>query len=128
MWAITTGNEPLVAFMFKLPNVSMAWKPETMANWIANNLGPTLASSPHNETLIFAFDDNRKTLPKFIEPTFRNQNANKYVAGTAVHWYQDSETPADILDQTHDEFPDKLILMTEASVIGKPFTRTRART
>lgn len=106
----------------------MGWEPETMSKWIANNLGPTLASSPHNKTLLFAFDENRQVLPKFIEPTFRNQNAKKYVAGTAVHWYQDSKTPADVLDQTHNEFPDKLIFMTEASVIGKPFTRTLAHT
>ncbi|XP_033196409.2 lysosomal acid glucosylceramidase [Bombus vancouverensis nearcticus] len=124
IWAITTGNEPLTALIFKLPNISMGWEPETMSNWIANNLGPTLASSPHNKTLLFAFDENRQVLPKFIEPTFRNQNAKKYVAGTAVHWYQDSKTPADVLDQTHDEFPDKLIFMTEASVIGPPIWNT----
>ncbi|XP_071867018.1 lysosomal acid glucosylceramidase [Bombus fervidus] len=124
MWAITTGNEPITANIFKIPNISMGWEPETMADWVANNLGPTLASSPHNKTLILVLDENRQVLPSFVKPTFKNQIAKQYVAGTAVHWYRDFDTSADRLDETHDEFPDKFIFMTEASIIGPPIWNT----
>ncbi|XP_017795820.1 PREDICTED: glucosylceramidase-like isoform X2 [Habropoda laboriosa] len=116
MWAISTGNEPLNAFAFNLPLISMGWTPKMMADWIANYLGPTLSSSAHNKTMVLAFDDNRHVLPWFVEPTLENRASSKYVVGTAVHWYQDFLAPAYLLDRTHNEFPDKIIIMTEASI------------
>lgn len=94
----------------------MGWTPETMANWVGKYLGPTLKSSAHDNTLILVFDDNREVLPEFVEPTFKDRNVAKYVAGTAIHWYNDSIASPDILNELHDEFPDKFILMTEASI------------
>ncbi|CAK9804381.1 Lysosomal acid glucosylceramidase [Anthophora plagiata] len=118
MWAISTGNEPLNAFAFNLPLITNGWTPQMMADWIANYLGPTLSSSAHNKTVVLALDDNRYVLPWFVEPTLANETSAKYVAGTAVHWYQDFVAPAYLLDRTHDEFPDKIIIMTEASILG----------
>ena len=45
---------------------------------------------------------------------FENSDAQKYVSGIAVHWYQDKYTPVNVLSVTHDKFPDKFILGTEA--------------
>lgn len=122
MWALSTGNQPSDAYTFKNSNVTMGWTFETMANWIANNLGPTLASSSHHDTHIMAFDDNRSTLTRFAEPIFMHGNSGRYTAGVGVHWYEDGVTRATVLDETHNRYPEKFIMMTEASQ-GEFFTR-----
>ncbi|XP_076179383.1 lysosomal acid glucosylceramidase-like [Ptiloglossa arizonensis] len=114
VWAITTGNEPFNAFISDNKLTNMAWTPETMAEWVANNLGPTLAESPFNNTLIMALDDQRFNLPWYMEAVFDNEKAKQYIAGTATHWYADELVPAFVLDQTHTDFPDKFLMMTEA--------------
>ena len=40
--------------------------------------------------------------------------ANKYVAGIAVHWYGDIVSSPGILTTTHEMFPDRFIFGTEA--------------
>ena len=45
---------------------------------------------------------------------FSSKDAAKYVSGIAVHWYEDFVTPALALSSTHQKFPDKFILATEA--------------
>ncbi|XP_033343094.2 lysosomal acid glucosylceramidase isoform X1 [Megalopta genalis] len=117
IWAVSTGNEPLNAFNPGFPLTTMGWTPEMLTNWVGNFMGPTLASSVHNETLILLLDDNRIVLPWFVTPTFADEKASKYAAGTAVHFYMDSVMPATVLDWVHDDYPDKIILMTEASTV-----------
>jgi glucosylceramidase len=39
----------------------------------------------------------------------------EYIDGIAVHWYWDTLFPPSLLDRTHNNFPDKFILATEAS-------------
>ena len=114
IWAITTGNEPFNANVPYGRINTMGWTPDTVATWVADNLGPTLAASGYNETLIMALDDQRFNLPWFIEQMFNNEQAKEYIAGTAVHWYGDFFVPPLVLDQTHSSYPDKFILMTEA--------------
>lgn len=116
IWAISTGNEPMNAYTPNFPLTTMGWTPDSMANWVAKFMGPTLASSIHNETLIFALDDNRNVMPSFVVPIFSEANASKYTAGTAIHFYKDSIAPPIVLDWTHNLFPDKVLLMTEASI------------
>jgi len=41
--------------------------------------------------------------------------AMKYLSHIGVHWYWDNLFPLDLLDQTHDLFPDKIIINSEAS-------------
>ncbi|XP_076767211.1 lysosomal acid glucosylceramidase-like [Xylocopa sonorina] len=123
MWAITTGNEPLSSLLLTAPYNTMAWTPQSVTDWVANYLGPALASSSHKETLVLALDDNRVLLPWFVEPTFNDENATKYVAGTAVHWYFDKYSPPNLLDRTHNKFPNKFLIMTESSV-GPPIWDT----
>lgn len=122
MWAITTGNEPLDAFVPCDVLNTMGWTPETMGKWVGDNLGPTLASTGNNHTLIFALDDQRINLPWYPEALFRNKKALDYTSGIAIHWYLDNLTPATVLDETHDDFPEKLLLLTEAST-GKLLDR-----
>ncbi|XP_076749061.1 lysosomal acid glucosylceramidase-like [Xylocopa sonorina] len=114
IWAVSTGNEPLNAYVpFDRIN-TMGWTPKSMGKWVADNFGPTLAASRHNETRILALDDQRIELPWAIKDMFRNEKARNYTAGIAVHWYTDSFIPPTVLDRTHADFPDKFILLTEA--------------
>lgn len=48
-----------------------------------------------------------------------------YIDGLAVHWYWDKLVPVSLLDDTHQVFPDKIILATEASCGDKPFQTHR---
>jgi glucosylceramidase len=43
-----------------------------------------------------------------------NAVANGYVSGIAVHWYQNFIAPPSVLTTTHEKFPDRFILATEA--------------
>lgn len=114
IWGITPSNEPWFGFMIKNPNNTMTWIPETQANWIANYFGPTLASSPFNKTLLLTYDDNRGKLIEYVESAIKI--GGKYIAGIGVHWYLDSNFSVTIVDYVHEKFPDKFILMTEASI------------
>lgn len=114
IWGVSTGNEPFDSYIpFERLN-TMGWTPELVSDWIASNLGPTLANSEHNDTRIFVLDDQRVGLPWFVENIFKNEIAKNYVYGIAVHWYTDVLIPPIVLDETHSKFPDKKILMTEA--------------
>lgn len=118
IWAVSTGNEPINAYVpFDSLN-TMGWTPRSVGTWVAENLGPTLANSRHDKTLILALDDQRLEIPWFVRNMFQVKGAKNYTAGTAVHWYADSIVPAVVLDQTHNDFPDKFILLTEASIVG----------
>ncbi|XP_076646296.1 lysosomal acid glucosylceramidase-like isoform X3 [Halictus rubicundus] len=117
IWAITTGNEPTISFNINTTDViSMGWTPETMAEWVADHLGPALAKSASKETRVLAIDDDRNVLPNWMETYYNNKEASKYTVGTAVHWYFDNLAPFTVLDETHDLDPSKIIIMTEASM------------
>merc|ERR1712136_469602 len=47
--------------------------------------------------------------------------AAKYVKGIAVHWYGNAYTPASLLTKTHEMFPDRFILATEACSGSMPW-------
>ena len=53
-------------------------------------------------------------LISFYFQSIEDPDSNKYVDGIAVHWYEDRHIKPEVLDETHDEFPEKYILYTEA--------------
>lgn len=113
IWAVSTGNEPINAFIPFDPLSSMGWTSRPESDWIANYLGPTLAESGY-DTKILALDDQRIFLPWYIKLLFNNKKAMNYTAGIAVHWYADFISSPNVLDKTHESFPDKFLLLTEA--------------
>lgn len=50
---------------------------------------------------------------------------NKYVDGTAIHWYDDDNTGPEVMDQLHALFEDKFLLYTE-SCDGESRRETKA--
>ncbi|XP_046474643.1 lysosomal acid glucosylceramidase-like [Neodiprion pinetum] len=116
MWAISTGNEPVNGILPESIYNCMAWTPQGIANWVAENLGPTISRSNHSETLIFTLDDQRSRLSWFVEEMFENELAKNYTAGIAVHWYFDQMSSTNLLDETHSNYSDKFLLLTEAAI------------
>lgn len=117
-WAITTGNEPSLAtfpagLVTKIPSVG--WTGRTQGQWVAENLGPTLANSTVNSTKIFAGDDQRNLFPSWFESMYSAYpDAKNYVYAHAVHWYQNTLYSPSLLNRTHHAFPDHPIYGTEA--------------
>lgn len=57
---------------------------------------------------------NSRALTLFVLQILEDVDANKYVDGTAVHWYEDNKTGPYVLSELNDLFPDKFLLYTEA--------------
>lgn len=45
---------------------------------------------------------------------FHKNEANEFISGIGVHWYWDHVAPSVLLDKTHELYPDKFIISTEA--------------
>ncbi|XP_034943014.1 lysosomal acid glucosylceramidase-like [Chelonus insularis] len=122
IWAVSTGNEPTNVFDPFSEINDMGWTPDSVTDWVIKNFGPALANSTSNETIILGLDDQRFSLPWFIEEMYRrNSRIDKYIAGIGIHWYADQLFSIDAYDRTHALFPDKFILMTEACVGSLPW-------
>lgn len=115
--ALTPQNEP------ENPKntPSMLMTADQEADFIANDLGPTLASAGLH-TKIVTFDHNCDH-PIYPETILRDPAAAKYVDGSGFHLYL-GEISA--LSEVHDEFPDKNIYFTEQTVISRPGATTLA--
>ncbi|XP_046737573.1 lysosomal acid glucosylceramidase-like [Diprion similis] len=121
MWAMSTGNEPSNGIIPVTGFNSMGWTPSGMGKWVANNLGPTISRSKHKDTVILAYDDQTFGLPWYVSDMFSNKVAKNYTAGIAFHWYWDNIVPSWVIDRTRYHFPEKFLIMTEASVGDKPW-------
>lgn len=120
IWAISTGNEPIDVFIPLITFNKMGWLPGTQGKFVSENLGPTLARSVHNATRIMVLDDQRFNLPWFISGIFNVKGAEKYTSFIAVHWYWDRMIPTKNLDMTHQRYPDKPMILTEACTGAEP--------
>ena len=128
-WAISTGNEPLngvSAYLF-IKFMSLGWLPNTQGKWVAENLGPSLNKSQSvSHVKILAGDDQRYTVPYWFDQMYATYpKSEKFVSGHAVHWYWDKYVSADRLDLSHQKYPEKLIIATEACSGDKPWEEHR---
>lgn len=123
VWALTSGNEPINAFFTPLliRFNSMGWTPLQQRRWIGRHLGPALRRSPFNATKLLALDDQRMLLPWWLDIVFRDPVVRDLVDGVAVHWYWDIVDPRLGLEATHQHFPEKFLISTEASSADKPW-------
>ena len=95
LWAVTVQNEP----EFPAPWEACSYTPRTMAEFVANHLGPQLEKD-HPSVKILMFDHNKDHIIAFakvllndtsiITPsttTTTTVSSSKYIQGTAYHWY-----------------------------------------
>jgi len=74
-------------------------------------LGPQLKSS-HPDVKIMMYDHNKDHIVNWAKVIYSDSQASQYVSGTAFHWYSGSQF--ENLNATHNLYPDKFLLATEA--------------
>lgn len=120
IWGLTPVNEP------NGNNgqwESMHFTPESQRDFIKSHLGPKLRASAHEDLRLLIYDQNRDDLVRWAKVILGDEEAARYVYGTAVHWYASTfKVFEDELQSVHDEFPDFAIVHTEGTIddLGKP--------
>ena len=67
---------------------------------------------------------NKKCLSQLFQ-IYQDEEAAKYLSGMAVHWYMSkNDDTYDTLTKTHQEFPDKFIIASEACEGYQLFTKS----
>ncbi|XP_023235439.1 glucosylceramidase-like [Centruroides sculpturatus] len=115
-WGLTIENEPSAGFIPFYSFQSMGFTPATERNFLKNYLVPTLRANqlgPEKIKLII-MDDQRLFLPFWPLWGLDDKEARSFVSGIGFHWYWNAISPVKSLDLTHDAFPDKFLLATEA--------------
>ncbi|RCN52483.1 hypothetical protein ANCCAN_01527 [Ancylostoma caninum] len=113
-WGLTVQNEPTSGADPDYGWQTMYFNAEMERNFIKNLLGPALKSSPYSKDLkLMINDDQRDTLPQWVDTVLNDTGAAKYVSGVAIHWYNDKNVPASVLKTTHQRHPDHFILASE---------------
>uniref|UniRef100_A0A8D2DFZ3 Glucosylceramidase n=1 Tax=Sciurus vulgaris TaxID=55149 RepID=A0A8D2DFZ3_SCIVU len=119
-WAVTVENEPSAGLISGYPFQCLGFTPEHQRDFIARDLGPTLANSTHRDVQLLMLDDQRLLLPHWAQVVLADPEAAKYVHGIAVHWYLDFLAPAKAtLGETHRLFPNTMLFASEACVGSK---------
>eukprot|EP00731_Ephydatia_muelleri_P027239 Em0019g112a len=109
IWGITVQNEPEYC---PTSYEGMNFNPQTEGSFIKNYLGPQL-SRDHPDVQILAYDHNKDHVVEWAQTIYSDPEIAQYVWGIAVHWYTGDDFPN--LNTTHNLFPNKPILATEAT-------------
>jgi glucosylceramidase len=112
IWGLITTHEPTIGFTPGWYN-AMGWTPNASVFWVVNYVFPILSKAGYDPVYI-AYDDERNNLQWYVDDMFSNEKADKLYTGISVHWYEDTEVSPMILTETHDKYPNKFIMMTEA--------------
>lgn len=123
-WGLSSQNEPTDG---DVPNFSfncLGFNAETLRIFISENLGPALKANGYDDLKLMTCNDQRDVLPAWpLEILGNDSDAFSYVDGIAVHWYMDMIFGPRGLQETHNFFPDKFILYTEACAGSVPGQR-----
>lgn len=66
-WAVTAENEPSAGLLSGYPFQCLGFTPEHQRDFIARDLGPTLANSTHRDVRLLILDDQRLLLPRWAQ-------------------------------------------------------------
>ncbi|MFT6165498.1 MAG: glucosylceramidase [Vicingaceae bacterium] len=114
IWAITVENEPLGN---DSNWESMHFTPEEMGHFVKNHLGPKFEEDKLNQKIL-VYDQNRgKELKEWADVLLTNESLDKYIYGTAVHWYTSTnDVMEESLNYAHEVAPSKSIIQTEGCI------------
>lgn len=115
LWGLSAQNEPTSGNLLYYPFNCMGWTAEQQRDWIKEYLGPAIKNSSFANLRIIIMDDDRINLALWPQVILSDSEAAQYVSGIGVHWYLDTLVSANLLTKTHDAFPNKWLLATEAS-------------
>ncbi|MBO5777512.1 MAG: hypothetical protein J6R34_03605, partial [Clostridia bacterium] len=99
-------NEPFVPVL-KYPTMRMDG---LQAASIVKFLGPKLETLDH-DVKILSWDHNVDNIATYLDELYEDEDASKYVAGTAFHGYGGDYT--DACEEWEEIYPDKEIYLTE---------------
>lgn len=126
-WGVTAQNEPMNGNIIFFPFNCLGFSAHSQSIFIGENLGPTLARRGYSDVKILMLDDQRLLLPGWAKEVLREDSpAKDYVDGIGVHWYVNFLAPSELLEITHNLFPDKFLLSTEACEGSQPFQKHTA--
>ncbi|XP_046660600.1 lysosomal acid glucosylceramidase-like [Homalodisca vitripennis] len=116
-WGFSISNEPSNSIYMGLTYLinNVMFMPMDHRVFVKQHLGPLLRASPFNKTKIFTFEDSRKFLKYWIDRVMADPYVAEYIDGVSVHWYEDSETSPEILDEIVKKY-NKFIIYTEACI------------
>ena len=112
VFSVTVQNEPMAVQRWD----SCIYEAEDEARFV-KVLGKTFEKENLNQK-IYIWDHNRDLMFERTKKVLEDQEARKYVYGTAFHWY-DNEL-FDEVKKTHDAFPDNHLIFTEGCQEGGP--------
>lgn len=119
-WGVTMQNEPSNGLVVAANWQSTGWWPEDQRDFIKTDLGPELRQSGYGDLKLMILDDQRVFLPEWPRRVLHDPKASEYISGIAVHWYFDWLVGPSVLNYTHNLFPDKFIMATEACNYDTP--------
>lgn len=114
IWAVTVENEPLGN---DSNWESMHYTPKEMGDFVKNHLGPQFETDNLNQKIL-VYDQNRgKELKEWADILLTDNSLDKYIYGTAVHWYTSTnDVMEESLNYTHNLAPSKSIIQTEGCI------------
>jgi glucosylceramidase len=71
-WGVTAQNEPSFGAFFKSAFNQLGFTPQTQAEFVISNLGPTLEQNGFSDIKIMILDDQRAYLPFWPAMVFKN--------------------------------------------------------
>ncbi|XP_025018572.1 glucosylceramidase-like isoform X2 [Tetranychus urticae] len=117
-WAMTTQNEPDIAFeVSDFSFQTLLFTPENMRDWVKYDLGPELEKSGYGKDKLnlLLLDDNRQLLVNWTQVILTDETAASFINGIAFHWYKINNEPHyDELNVVHNNFPNHFLIATEA--------------
>lgn len=108
IWGVTIQNEAKAAQGWE----SCCYDAADERDFVLGYLRPAYEKAGLGDRKIFFWDHNKERVVDRSLETMCNERAKDAFDGVAVHWYSGDHFNA--LSVTHDLFPDKLIIATEA--------------
>jgi len=113
MFAVSVQNEPDAVQTWE----SCIYSAEQERDFVKNYLGPVFEKS-NIDAKIMIWDHNRDLIFERANEILTDDDAYKYIWGTAFHWYVSEEF--ENVGKVHDKFPDKHLVFTEGCIEGGP--------
>lgn len=95
---------------------SCIYSAQEEAEFVHGYLRPALDRAGYKDMKIMIWDYNKERVYERARDSFQVPGAENDIWGIAFHWYSGDHFSA--LDMTHERFPDKPLLLTEAGLGG----------
>lgn len=79
----------------------MGFTPEMERDFVKEDLGPTLAKFGYSNVTLMMLDDARLFVHSWTDIMLGDPQTAKYIAGIALHWYNEQNTSPDVLTAAH---------------------------